>query len=199
MRLPPPAVAAIVAIALGATALNGGTALGGAAALGASFDAASQPAARASAYCSSIPRVEVQPEEWGFHAGQPIPGPATSYARGHGKIDLSAHTASGVICQVDRTRGAPERQIVLAIGRDVIHTSHDAVMFGVPGNIMQIHIRVASSTDPSCPVGASGEATIFASYNGVHADSIQFSFPAACKDHRRRYIGQSVVTNVPPN
>jgi hypothetical protein len=153
--------------------------------------AATHPTARASAYCSVIPRAEVQPEEWGFHAGQPNPGPSTSYARGHGKIDLSAQTASGVICQVDRSPNAPERQIVLSIGRHVIHTSHDAVMFGVPGNIMQIHVRVASSTDPRCP--------IFASYNGVHADDFQLSFPAACRDHRRRYTGPSVVTNVPPN
>lgn len=141
----------------------------------------------------------MQPEEWGFHAGQPIPGPSTSYARGHGKIDLAAQTASGVICQVDRSRDAAERQIVLAIGRHVVHTSHDAVMFGVPGNIMQVHVRVASSTDPRCPAGTLGEATIFASYNGVHADSFQLSFPAACKDHRHRYTGGDVVTNVPPN
>jgi hypothetical protein len=40
--------------------------------------------------------------------------------------------------------------------------------------------------------------TVFA-YNGVHADLVQFSFPAACKDHRHRYTGSSVVTNVPPN
>ncbi len=160
---------------------------------------ASQPRARASGYCSSIPRVEVQKEDWGFHAGQPVPGPTTSYARGHGKIDLSARTASGVICQVDRRRTGPERQIILAIERHVLYASHHAVMFGVEGNIMRINVRVNSTSDPNCPAGTRGTATIFASYNNIHEDNVQFSFPAACSDHRRSYTGPSVVTNVPPN
>lgn len=157
------------------------------------------PRARASGYCSVIPIAEVQPEEWGFHAGQPRPGANTTYARGHGKIDLSARTASGVICQVDRRPNAPERQIVLSIDRHVIFTSHHAVMFGVPGNIMRIHVHVQSSTDARCLAGTRGEVTIFASYNGVHADDVGFRFPAPCADHTQRYTGPSVVTNVPPN
>jgi hypothetical protein len=72
-------------------------------------------------------------------------------------------------------------------------------MFGVPGNIMKIDVRVKSTTDPRCPVGSHGQATIFASYNNVHADDVQFSFSSACKDHRHRYTGTSVVTSVPPN
>jgi hypothetical protein len=40
--------------------------------------------------------------------------------------------------------------------------------------------------------------TIFASYNGVDADLVQSSFQAACRDHRHRYKGSSVVSNVPP-
>ncbi|MHB8532456.1 MAG: hypothetical protein ACYDC2_07025 [Solirubrobacteraceae bacterium] len=160
---------------------------------------AARPLARASAYCSAIPRVEVQKEEWGFHAGEPVPGPTSSYARGHGKIDLSRGSASGVICQADRERRGPERQIILAIERKVVFTSHHAVMFGVEGNIMKIHVRVQSTTDPRCLSGTHGMATIFASYNNIHEDSVQFAFPAACSDHRRTYNGSSVVTNVPPN
>jgi hypothetical protein len=161
--------------------------------------AGARPDARASAYCSAIPRVEVQKEDWGFHAGQPRPGPATSYTRGHGKIDLGAQTATGIICQVDRVPAHAERQVVLSIDRKVIDTSHHAVMFGVPGNIMRIHVHVLSSTDASCATGTRGEVLIFASYNGVHEDLVQFSFPAACRDHSRHYTGSSVVTNVPPN
>jgi len=158
-----------------------------------------RPVARTSAYCSAIPIVEVEKEAWGFHAGQPEPASRSSYARGHGKIDLSARTASGIICQVDRTPNAPERQIVLSIEQRVIYTSHTAVMFGVAGNIMKIHVRVSSSTDSKCPVGTRGEVTIFASYNNIKQDSVQFAFPYACKDHRRHYTGSSVITNVPPN
>lgn len=168
-------------------------------ALGVASTAGARPAARAAGYCSSIPRVEVPKEAWGFHAGQPQPGPRSSYARGHGKIDLGAQTATGIICQVDRVPGAAERQIILAIGYRVIHTSHHATMFGVEGNIMRIHVRVKSTTDAKCAVGTRGEATIFASYNDVKKDSVEFAFPAACRDHQRRYTGPSVIANVPPN
>jgi hypothetical protein len=154
---------------------------------------------RPTAYCSAFPIVEVPKEAWGFHAGQPITGATGSYTRGHGTIDLSARTVSGIICQVDRARGAPDRQIVLSVTRHLLYASHRAVMFGVPGNIMRIDVRVKSTTDPSCPVGTLGEATIFASYNGVHEDDVQYSLPAACKSHRHRYTGPDVVTNVPPN
>jgi hypothetical protein len=168
-------------------------------ALAAAVPASGHRTAHTSAYCSSIPRVEVQRQEWGFHAGQPQPGPGTSYARGHGKIDLAASTASGVICQVDRSRAAGERQIVLSIDHRVAYASHHAVMFGVPGNIVRIRVHVRSTTDASCATGTRGEVTIFASYNGVHEDSVQFSFPAGCRGHVRRYTGSGVVTNVPPN
>ena len=176
--------------------LGGGLATAAiAAALVVSAAAASLPVA----YCSAIPIVKVPRQGWGFHGGQPITGATGSYARGHGDINLSARTVSGIICQVDRPRNAPDRQIILSVGQHLVYASHHAVMFGVAGNIMKIDVRVKSTTDPKCPVGTTGEATIFASYNNVHEDSVQFSFPAACKRHRHRYTGPSVVTNVPPN
>jgi hypothetical protein len=71
-------------------------------------------------------------------------------------------------------------------------------MWGVPGNIMKIVVRVRSSTDPRCEVGTVGRVTLFASYNGVRSDSVQFSFPAACKDHDHLYHGSQVNNQVPP-
>ncbi|HWF73011.1 MAG TPA: MarR family transcriptional regulator [Solirubrobacteraceae bacterium] len=156
-------------------------------------------AARPVANCSAIPMANVPRAGWGFHGGAPITGAVGSYTRGHGTINLTARTATGIICQVDRVRNAPDRQIVLSVGHRVIYTSHTATMFGVAGNIMKINVRVKSTTDSNCPVGTEGQATIFASYNNVHEDSVQFSFPAACMDHRHRYTGPSVLTNVPPN
>ena len=156
-------------------------------------------ASRPVAYCAAIPSANITPQEWGFHGGEPITGATGSYTRGHGTINLAASTATGIICQVDRVPGAPDHQIILSVGRHVLYHSHTANMFGVPGNIMKITVRVKSTTDPACPAGTSGQVTIFASYNGVHADSVQYSFPAACRDHRHRYTGSSVVTNVPPN
>ena len=150
-------------------------------------------------YCQVIPIVQIQPQQWGFHGGQPITGASGSYTRGHGNINLTARTVNGIICQVDRVPSAPDRQIVLSVAPKLVYASHTATMFGVLGNIMKIDVRVKSSTDPKCAVGTSGVVTVFASYNNVHRDSVQFSFPAACQDHTHSYTGTSVITNVPPN
>ena len=77
--------------------------------------------------------------------------------------------------------------------------SHYAQMWGVPGNIMNITVRVKSSTDPACKVGTIGHVTLFASYNGVRSDSVQFFFPRACKDHNHLYHGTQVNNQVPPD
>jgi hypothetical protein len=132
-----------LAAALAAAALGAGAVV---AALAAAVPASGHSTAHASAYCSSIPRVEVQKEEWGFHAGQPYAGRGTSYARGHGKIDLGASTATGIMCQVDRMHDDSERQVILTIGRKVIYASHHAVMFGVEGNSRQPARTTATAT-----------------------------------------------------
>lgn len=150
-------------------------------------------------YCQAIPIVTVKREMWGFHAGHPISGPIGTYARGHGHANLSRHTANGIICQVNRPRHKRDREVILTVGHRFNFSSHYAVKWGVPGNIIQLNVRVKHSTDPTCRVGTWGTVTIFASYNGVHRDSVQFAFPAACARHRRLYRGLDVVANVPPN
>jgi hypothetical protein len=147
------------------------------------------------AYCT-IPTVEDAP--WGFHVGQQITGPTGTYAHGHGDINLTARTVNGIICQVDRVRNEPDRQIILSVDPKLVMAVHGYTLYGVPGNIMKIDVRVKSSTDPECKVGTSGQVTIFAAYNYVHVDSVQFAFPAACKRHDHLYRGSDVVTNVPP-
>lgn len=143
--------------------------------------------------CSHVPKVTIQRNDLGFRAGWPTttrPG-----TRGHGKVNLAARTVSGIMCQVNRDGTA----VVLSVGPRVLYASHHAVMFGVPGNIVRAGTRVTRTSDPNCPVGTRGQLTVFASYNNVHRDSVQLSFSAACKGHRHRYTGPSVVTNVPPN
>lgn len=148
-------------------------------------------------YCAQIPIVGGIPP-WGFHTGAPITGASGSYARGHGEIDLAANTVSGVLCQVDRVRNQPDRLVIMKVERHLVYHSHYAVMWGVPGNIMKIVVRVQSSTDPQCEVGTVGRVTLFASYNGVRSDSVQFTFPAACKGHDHLYHGPQVNNQVPP-
>jgi hypothetical protein len=148
-------------------------------------------------YCAQVPIVGGIPP-WGFHTGAPITGATGSYARGHGQINLDANTVSGILCQVDRVRHQPDRLIIMTVEPRLVYHSHHAVKWSVPGNIMKIIVRVTSSTDPRCGVGTLGDVTLFASYNGVRSDSVQFTFPAACKDHDHLYHGPQVDNQVPP-
>jgi hypothetical protein len=140
--------------------------------------------------CSEIPTVHGIPP-WGFHTG-PYAG-ASSFAKGHGNINLEANTVSGVICQQDRAG-----VIIMSVEHHLTYHSHYARMWGYPGNIMKIKVRVTKSTDPRCAVGTAGRATLYASYNGVRSDSVQFFFPAACRDQDHLYHGAQVNAQVPP-
>jgi hypothetical protein len=146
--------------------------------------------------CGSIPIVGGIPP-WGFHTGPPIEETG-SFARGHGQIDLDANTVSGILCQEDRHRGKPTRAITMTVEHHLVYHSHYATMWGWPGNVMRIVVRVRASNDASCPAGTLGGATLFASYNGVRSDSVEFKFPAACSDHDHLYHGSQVNNQVPP-
>jgi hypothetical protein len=148
-------------------------------------------------YCAQIPIVQGIPP-WGFHTGAPITGAIGSYARGHGQINLAANTVAGILCQVDRVRHQSDRLIVMTVEHHLVYHSHYAAMWGYPGNIMKIIVRVTHSTDPRCAVGTLGRSTLFASYNGVRSDSVQFIFPTACRDHDHLYHGPQVNNQVPP-
>jgi hypothetical protein len=148
-------------------------------------------------YCAQIPIVGGIPP-WGFHTGAPITGASGSYSRGHSDINLAANTVSGILCQVDRVRNQPDRLIIMTVEHHLVYHSHYAVMWGVPGNIMMIIVRVQSSSDARCKVGTLGGVTLFASYNGVRSDSVRFTFPAACRDHDHLYHGPEVNNQLPP-
>jgi hypothetical protein len=153
----------------------------------------------ASAYspgCGGVPIVYGIPP-WGFHTGSPAEA-AGGFARGHGEINLEANTVSGVICQEEHFRNGPTRSITMTVEHRLVYHSHYATMWGYPGNIMKIVIRVVASNDPKCEVDTVGRATLFASYNGVRSDSVQFFFPAACSDQDHLYHGTQVNNQVPP-
>lgn len=134
---------------------------------------------------------------WGFHTGPPA-GATGSYARGHGNINLEASTVSGILCQEQHFRNQPTRAITMTVEHHLLYHSHYAMMWGYPGNIMKVILRVQASNDPRCEVGTVGHATLFASYNGVRSDSVQFFFPAACEDQDHLYHGTEVNNQVPP-
>jgi hypothetical protein len=125
-------------------------------------------------------------------------GETGSFARGHGQINLEANTVSGILCQEDRVRNQPTRAITMTVEHHLVYHSHVAVMWGFPGNIMKIHVHIQASNDPNCKVGTIGRATLFASYNNVRSDSVQFFFPGKCRDQNHLYHGTQVNNQVPP-
>jgi hypothetical protein len=146
--------------------------------------------ASAATSCSQVPTVYGIPP-WGFHTGS-YTG-ERSFAKGHGNINLQANTVSGVMCQQDRAG-----TIIMSVQHHLDYHSHYATMWGYPGNIMKIKFRVTRSTDKNCEVGTIGRATLYASYNGVRSDSVQFFFPGKCKGHDHLYHGSQVNNQVPP-
>jgi hypothetical protein len=160
------------------------------------FGAMTGEAAAYTPGCGQIPIVYGIPP-WGFHTGPPI-GATGSYARGHGEINLEASTVSGIICQEQHFADQPIRAITMTVEHHLVYHSHYAMMWGYPGNIMKIIVRVQASDDPRCEAGTVGHATLFASYNGVRSDSVQFLFPTACKDQDHLYHGTQVNNQVPP-
>jgi hypothetical protein len=146
--------------------------------------------AGAATSCSQVPTVYGIPP-WGFHTGSYTA--ERSFAKGHGNISLEANTVSGIMCQQDRSG-----TVIMSVAHHLVYHSHYAMMWGYPGNIMKIKLRVTSSTDSKCAVGTVGRATLYASYNGVRSDSVQFFFPAACRDQDRLYHGTQVNNQVPP-
>jgi hypothetical protein len=154
---------------------------------------------RAVGYSAGCGEISIVPgiPPWGFHTGSPDFAQTGSFARGHGEIDLAAGTVSGIICQ-ERRFGGHTRAITMTVAHHLDYHSHYAVVWGVPGNIMKIHVRVVASNDPRCKVGTVGRATLFASYNGVRSDSVHFFFPAACSRQSHLYHGPEVNNQVPP-
>jgi hypothetical protein len=171
--------------------------------LGAVAGAKVRPAFTDDAYCSQIPFASLPNEnDLAFHSNLTgIQGASGSYARGRADLNAAISRATnGIACQVYRVKGYPYRLLLMHIWPRVIYHTHTAVMFGVPGNEIRLHVEVYDSTGPSsCKVGTVGVLTVFSSYDGVNKRLIKYVFPKACKTHDSSYTGSSVNTNVPPN
>ncbi len=133
---------------------------------------------------------------WAFRAGAPIAGPSGSYAHGHGS--LAGQSVSGIVCQVDRSRGAPDRQVIVKIYGQAIEHVHGIKYGGLPANILVMQMSVMSSTDSRCAVHTSGTLTLIATFNGIHHDKVKLAFAPACSDHDHVYTGAQVTALIPP-
>jgi hypothetical protein len=135
---------------------------------------------------------------WGFHATQSFPAGQSGFAYGWGDINLDTNWISGKICQDVSGGGRPARAIAVSVGPQIAYHSHVAMMWGYQGNLIKTSLTVTASTDPGCAVGTSGRVVMYASYNGVRSDSMQFLFDAGCRDQDRLYHGPLVAAQVPP-
>jgi hypothetical protein len=142
---------------------------------------------------SEIPPLAGDPQ-WGFHTGPPIDGRNGSYARAVGDVTLRTGSISGTVCQVNVVAGV-DRLIVLKPQHVISHT-HTATLFGHLGNLMDVDVKVTSSTD-KCKVGTIGHMTVDATYNGIQSSSVRFTFPASCKTHDHLYHSSQVDALVP--
>jgi len=143
---------------------------------------------------SEIPPLSGNPQ-WGFHTGPPISGKNGSYSRAVGDVTLSTGAISGTICQVNVAAGV-DKLIVLKPQHVVSHT-HTAMLFGHLGNLMEVDVKVTSSTDKRCKVGTIGKMTVDATYGGVQSSSVRFTFPSSCKPHDHLYHSSQVDALVP--
>lgn len=169
-------------------------ALCGSLAAGLSASAAGTAAGAQAPCFAQIPPFHGNPQ-WGFHTGPPITGKNGTYSRAIGDVRLSSGTISGTICQVKIADG-DQKLIVLKPTRVLSHT-HYGKPFGALGNLMSVQVKVKSSTDKSCRVGATGTMTVNATYNGVKSASVQFNFPPTCKGHNQTYHSSQVDALVP--
>jgi hypothetical protein len=131
---------------------------------------------------------------WGFHASQSFPAGGRGFAWGWGDVNLGTSSISGRICE---QLHAPKAIVAIKVGPHIKYQSHDAMMWGYPGNLIKTSLQVTASTDPACAVGTLGHITMYASYNGVRTDSMKLHFDAGCSDQDHLYHGQ-VVAQVPP-
>jgi hypothetical protein len=132
---------------------------------------------------------------WGFHASQSFPTGGSGFAWGWGNVNLAASQISGRICE--QLHG-PSSVISIKVGPSINYQSHYAVMWGYEGNAIKTSLMITASTDPACAVGTVGHITMYASYNGVRSDSMQFFFGPGCADQDHLYHGPQVVAQVPP-
>ena len=145
---------------------------------------------------SSIPAGDA----WAFHdsaaPSSPHPGIRSSYV--HGRGGWGAGRGSGTICLQNSASGGGSHEVVLAVA-GAAHVSAGVTQLGLPGVQLTLHVSVAASDDPSCPVGVHGGATLFASYHEQHRDSLKLRFGGACAPYGDTFAGPQLFALIAEN
>lgn len=139
---------------------------------------------------ATVPAPAVQ---WEFsELGSPTPASSavsSSWTRGGGS--WSAGRAAGTICSNDSGGGLATRELVLKVSGSS-KLSPQITKLGMLGVQIVLPVTVTATNDTDCPRGTSGSVTLFASYYGVHKDSIVLHFAAACSGHDHTFTGSIV-------
>jgi hypothetical protein len=167
---------------------------------GAVVDATASEAA-ASARCplkstSSIPAGDA----WAFHdtaaPSSPHAGINSSYV--HGRGNWGGGHGSGTIClQVSSSGGASHELVIIVEGSARVHPG--VTRLEHRGVQLALHMNVAASDDPSCPVGSTGSVTLFASYYEQHRDSLQLRFGSRCATYADTFAGPRLSALIADN
>jgi hypothetical protein len=139
------------------------------------------------------------PVQWAFSVlGAPSAGAqgvAWSWTRGNGVWNTGQ--ATGTICSEEK--GAfPRRDLVLKVTGSSLLVPK-ATRLGLLGVSIAVPVTVSATDDASCPTGARGTITLFASYYAVHRDSIVVHFAGACADHNHTFTGSIVKVLIARN
>ena len=139
-------------------------------------------------------------DAWAFHeTGVPTTsdlGITSSYT--HGRGGWGGGRGSGTICQEDGSSSGPPHNIVLTVA-GASHVSPRVTRLGRLGAALVLNGSVAASDDPTCPVGARGTVTLFASYYQGHHDSLQLHFANSCTAHNATFRGTQLYVVIANN
>jgi hypothetical protein len=175
--------AGVIAAAIGAGALAGGS------------------SAATSVTCPASAADSLGPVQWAFTGlGAPSAsraGVTNSWFRGTGTWSNGA--AHGTICADDQGGGAPKNRVVLETSSAPSALTPHITKLGLLGVGLTIPVTVTATSDASCAKGTAGTVTLFASYYGVHKDSLVAHFAAACRDHDLTFTGSDLHVEISRN
>jgi hypothetical protein len=114
----------------------------------------------------------------------------SSYVHGHGT--WTNGRASGTGCTMDALKKVTGvRDLVLTIAGKSKLTGQ-VEQGGLPGVRIILPVKVRATDDKACAKGATGTITLFASYYGVHVDTMRIRFGRHCTGHSLSYSGSTV-------
>jgi hypothetical protein len=150
---------------------------------------------------AGIASATVGPDQWLWSAyGAPSSSSSSvTYSVSGGKGSWNNGKATGTICSRDQGGGSPTRSIVLKVSGNSKLTP-DVTRSGLLGVAIVLPVTVTKSGDAAvCPVGATGTASLFASYYSVHHDKASLQFTGTCAAWDETFSGSILHVEISHN